>query len=184
MMKNLHAAISRATAVACLSTLIATGCASDPAPTGPDPAGDDQTPPQGSEAAIETWLAAASFKGADWACEPELHPARSPSPHQTTKICSNKKVSTTAAPDAYPAGAANVKELYKGDAVAGHAIMLKLDGGASDGSKWYFYEKIEAQTYANGPGKKSNTDGCSGCHAAAGSVPAYSGRDFVYTQVQ
>jgi len=183
MMKKINHIVPRATAVAFIATLIAAGCASDPATTGPAPEGDAETPPQGTDAVIEAWLTAASFKGAGWTCESEVHPARSPSPHGSTKICNNSKVSMTAAPAAYPAGAANVKELYMNDVVVGHAFTLKLTDGASDGSKWYFYEKLGALISANGKGKMSNTDGCSGCHAAAGVSAGFSGRDFVYTQV-
>lgn len=186
MIKTIKATVLCATAMACLSTLMATGCPSsvDPPDTGPAPEGDAETPPQGTEAAIEAWLTAASFKGTGWVCEPEVHTARSPSPHGQTKICSNTKVSTTAAGDVHPAGAANVKEIYMNDVVMGHAITLKLEDGVSNGSKWYFYEKVGAQTFANGKGKMSNSDGCSGCHAAAGSGAGFSGHDFVYSQVQ
>lgn len=92
-------------------------------------------------------------------------------------------LAVTGAPAAYPMGAASVKELYVDGRVVGHAITLKLAEGASDGSKWYFYEKVGSKIFANGKGMQSNGDVCSGCHVGAGSDAGHSGRDFVYTQV-
>lgn len=199
MIKNLQAILSCATAVASLSTVTVmgavvstAGCSDDeeagcPAacPAGcPAPAGDAQTPPQGSDAVISAWISAASYKGAGWKCEPAVHAARSPSPHGMNKICNNTKLTMTAAAP-YGFGIASVKELYdaNGTTLAGIAIGLKLYDGASDGSKWYWYEKMAGSVVYNGPGKKDNTDVCSGCHAGAGSDAGHSGKDFVYTQV-
>lgn len=185
MIKSIKPLFSHAAAVAFLPTamalVFASGCTDDP--TGPSVDGDAQTPPQGSEAAIEAWLAEANYKTGGWACEPAVHEARSPSPHGSNIICSNTKLQSTGATAMYPMGAASVKELYMDGAVIGHAIALKLADGASDGSKWYFYEKVGTKIFANGPGTKANVDGCSSCHAGAGSDAAHSGHDFVYTQV-
>ena len=199
MIKNIKAILACATAVASLSTVASvaaitttSGCADNAAgcpaacPAGcPAPAGDAQTPPQGTDAVISTWLTAGSYKGAGWKCEAAVHASRSPSPHGKNKICNNMALTGTVAPAVYPFGIASVKELYMDDGttVSGHALSLKLFEGASDGSKWYFYEKTGATVVANGKGKKDNTDLCSSCHAGAGSDPAHSGRDFVYTQV-
>jgi len=152
-------------------------------PTEPNVDGDAQTPPQGSEATIEAWLDEASYKGTGWYCEPAIHEARSPSPHGSNKICSNTKLASTGGTAVYPMGAASVKELYVDDALVGRAIALKLADGTSDGSKWYFYERIGAQIFANGKGTRNNSDLCSSCHAGAGTDAGHSGRDFVYTQV-
>lgn len=199
MIKNLKAILACATAVASLSTVavvaavaILPGCADDEAgcpaacPAGcPAPAGDAQTPPQGSDSVIGTWLAAASYKGAGWKCEPAVHANRSPSPHGMNKICNNTKLTGTIAPAPYGFGVASVKELYMDDGttVAGHAFSIKLFDGESSGPKWYFYEKMGTSVVYNGAGKTDNADLCSSCHAGAGSDAAHSGRDFVYTQV-
>lgn len=203
MIKNLKAILSCATAVASLSTIavgasVATisGCADDEAgcpaacpaacPAGcPAPAGDAQTPPQGTDSVISAWLTAGSYKGAGWKCETAVHANRSPSPHGMNKICNNTVLSGTVAPAMYNFGAASVKELYAADGTTliGHATSLKLLDGPSDGSKWYFYEKLNGSVITNGKGKMDNTDLCSSCHAGAGSDAGHSGRDFVYTQV-
>ncbi len=199
MIKNLKAILTCATAFASLSTVAVaaavvtvSGCTDDEAESPaacsagcPAAAGDAQTPPQGTESAIEAWLAAGSYKGAGWKCEAAVHANRSPSPHGKNKICNNTLLTGTVAPAIYGFGVASVKELYMDDGttLAGHATSLKLLDGESDGSKWYFYEKIGGTVVANGKGKPDNTDLCSSCHAGAGTDAGHSGRDFVYTQV-
>lgn len=199
MIKKLDAILSCAAAVASLSSVavvaaiaISPGCAEDEAgcpaacPAGcPAPAGDAQTPPQGSDSVISTWIAAGSYKGAGWKCEPAVHAARSPSPHGKNRICNNMKLTSTAAPAEYGFGVASVKELYMDDGttLAGHAISLKLLDGPSSGPTWYFYEKMGTTVVYNGKGEAGNSDLCSGCHAGAGTDAAHPGRDFVYTQV-
>lgn len=208
MITNLQTVLRCATVLATLSA-VATACgddaSSDDAPDGgcpavdagcpavdagcpagcPAPAGDLQTPPQGTPAAIDAWIAAGSYKGAGWKCEAAPHPARSPSPHGVNLICNNTKLSGTAAPADYPFGAASVKELYAADntTIIGYATGLKLQNGASTGDKWYWYEKLSGSVVYNGKGTAANSDVCSGCHAGAGSDAAHPGRDFVYTQV-
>lgn len=199
MIKNVHAILTCATALASLSsvavvatTTVSAGCTDNAAgcpaacPAAcPAPAGDAQTPPQGSDTVIEAWLATGSYKGAGWKCEPAVHAGRAPSPHGMNKICNNTALTNTVAPAIYSFGVASVKELYMADGttLAGHALSLKLQDGASDGSKWYFYEKLGTTVAANGRGKQDNSDLCSSCHVGAGSNAGHSGRDFVYTQV-
>ncbi len=199
MINNIKAILTCATALASLSSVASvaavvtvSGCADDGAgcpaacPAAcPAEAGDTQTPPRGADSVLETWLTAGSYKGAGWKCETAVHAARSPSPHGKNKICNNTKLTQTAAPAAYGFGIASVKELYmdNGTTLIGHATSLKLQDGASNGSKWYFYEKIGTQVVSNGAGKSDNSDLCSSCHAGAGSDAGHPGRDFVYTQV-
>ncbi len=147
-------------------------------------AGDAQTPPQGTEAVISAWLTKGDYKG--WHCESAPHAARSPSPHGQNRICNNTRLQMTASGN-YPAGAASVKELYVtdgGTAIAGYAIGLKVNDGASVGASWYWYEN-NGMPVANGKGDKSGNEltVCTGCHQGAGSDSMHSGRDFVYTQV-
>jgi hypothetical protein len=202
MIKRLKTLLTSATVVATLpfaGAVIATGssgctsddaactadCSADCPASCPPPAGDLQTPPQGSDAVISAWITAGSYKGAGWRCEAAVHDARSPSPHGKNKICNNTKLSSTAAPAKYPFGAASVKELYAADGttIAGYAIALKLVDGDSVGPNWYFYETMGGAVVYNGKGLANNADVCSGCHAGAGSDAMHSGRDFVYTQV-
>lgn len=200
MITNLTSVLRCATALATLAA-VTTSCGDDsgetedagcPAevdagcPAGcPAPAGDLQTPPQGTAAQIDTWLEAGSYKGSGWKCEAAAHPARSPSPHGINRICNNTKLTTTAAPADYPFGAASVKELYgtDGTTIIGYATGLKLQDGDSNGSKWYWYEVLNDSVVFNGKGAADNSDICSGCHQGTGSDAGHSGRDFVYTQV-
>jgi hypothetical protein len=191
MIRNIKAVFASATAVAALAAVASAGACTDDmtaagCPAGcPAPAGDAQTPPQGTDAAITTWLTAASYKGAGWKCEAAVHDSRSPSPHGKNKICNNTKLTGTAAPGTYPFGAASVKELYAADGttIAGYAIGIKLYDGASDGAKWYWYEKMGGSVVYNAIGKKDGSDLCTSCHKGTGSDAGHSGRDFVYTQV-
>src|SRR5262245_11858124 len=90
-----------------------------PAPTAPpapmpgadagplSPSDSAQTPAMG-EAETAAWLEAGSFR--NWTCEPEVHQARSPSPHGFNRICSNDVISrNVSASGEWPVGAAAVK---------------------------------------------------------------------------
>lgn len=147
--------------------------------------GDAQTPPMGTPAVIDAWLAKGDYKA--WKCEPAGHAARSPSPHGYNRICNNTKLTSTAS-GTYPAGAASVKELLVADggtAIEGYAIGLKLTAGTSAGASWYWYEKVGSNVIANGKGDKAGAEStaCTACHQGAGSDAMHPGRDFVYTQV-
>jgi hypothetical protein len=145
--------------------------------------GDAQTPPTGTQAAVEAWLAAGSYKGAGWKCEAAVHPARATgmSPHGMNRICSNTKLSTATGTGEYPIGSAGVKELYDdaGTKIVGYATYLKTKAGA--GESWYWYERAEAfgaTAVANGPGNAGTPlTVCVGCHSKAP-------RDNVFTPVQ
>jgi len=52
-----------------------------------------QTPPMGA-AAVQQWLSQGDYKG--WNCEPDVHEARSPSPHGFNRICSNDLIANNA----------------------------------------------------------------------------------------
>ena len=161
----------------------------------PTPGGRDyvytpvQSPPQGA-AAVDAWLAAGRYK--QWASEPEVHAARSPSPHGFNRIYSNNLIAANASgTDAWPAGAAAVKELYP-DATtttpSGYAVYLKTRADSAGGANWYWYEIIGANVVADGLGDAGPAKGiCVGCHAAAGAdaehTPTPGGRDQVYTPV-
>jgi hypothetical protein len=160
--------------------------------------GDAQTPPMG-RANVEAWLAQGDYEG--WSCEAAIHEARSPSPHGFNRICSNDLVAANATgTDAWPAGAAAVKELYASatdTSPIGYAVYLKLDADSAGGDNWYWYERVPLDSDAphDANGVVADGDGssgaakqiCVGCHAAAGSdaahTPSPGGRDQVYTPV-
>ncbi len=178
--------LSSTAALASALTLIGCGASSTDSDGGLPVAGDQQTPPQGTDAVMTAWLATGNYKSAGWRCESGGHEARSPSPHLRNRICNNTKLTQTAT-GVYPVGAASVKELLTldgGTEIIGYAVGLKLTAGASTGAGWYWYEKM-GQLVANGTGDKpgNETTLCTGCHQGAGSDAAHSGRDFVYTQV-
>jgi hypothetical protein len=144
--------------------------------------------PQGA-AAVEAWIAKGDYKS--WHCEAEKHAARSPSPHDYNRICSNDILSTNAAGAAYPKGAASVKELWgkDGKAIVGYAYYLKLQADSAAGKGWYYYEKnpeiMMGGPVADGVGDSGTPNTvCVACHKAAGSDAMHSGHDFVYTQVK
>jgi hypothetical protein len=132
--------------------------------------GDAQTPATGKIADIDAWLARGDYK--QWSCESAPHAARGSSAHDKNRICSNDKLKNSTTGN-FPIGAANVKELYDGDRVAGYAVMVKVTTN-SDGASWYYYEKLPSGSVpANGPDDGS----CTGCHSGAP-------RDYVFTQVK
>jgi hypothetical protein len=137
----------------------------DGAPQGTD---DPQLPPRG-HAALAAWLGADHYRA--WACEPAPHAARPPGAHGENRICSNAALSATAS-GPYPVGAAAVKELYRGGALAGYAVGVKIAAPAA-GASWYWYEAVGASVIADGVDRAL----CSGCHQSAS-------RDFVFTRVE
>ncbi|HEU4534705.1 MAG TPA: cytochrome P460 family protein, partial [Polyangiaceae bacterium] len=155
--------------------------------------GDAQTPPQGA-AAIEAWLAKGDYK--KWDSEPAIHESRSPSPHGFNRIYSNDLIAANGSgTDAWPEGAAAVKELYAGEddggPPIGYAVYLKTKADSAGGANWYWYERLpEPQgVVADGLGNAGGAkDICVACHAAAGAdaehTPTPGGRDQVYTPVQ
>ncbi|MBC7975713.1 MAG: hypothetical protein H7138_12110 [Myxococcales bacterium] len=178
-----------------LITLLAACGSSDDADTS-----DDQTPPTSGRTAMESWLSAGSYK--DWACEPTVHEARSPSPHGFNRICSNSLIAGAATGTApWPKGSAAVKELYASATSTtpfGYAVYLKTEADSAAGANWYWYERVPLDSEAphdnNGTVADGNGDSgpamtiCVGCHNAAGAdsahTPSVGGRDQVYTPVR
>lgn len=160
--------------------------------------GTAQMPPMGGPA-IEAWLAMGSYK--QWQSEPDIHAARSPSPHGFDRVYSNSVISMNAAgTGAWPMGAAAVKELYTAvtdTTPVGYAVYLKTQADSAAGANWYFYERVPLSSAAPHDGNGIVADGlgaagtamsiCVSCHAAAGSdaahTPSAGGRDEVYTPV-
>jgi hypothetical protein len=159
-------------ALACSGKDVGSGAVTGIAPA------DAQTPPTGSSA-VDAWLAQGAYRA--WRCEPSPHPARSPSPHGTNRICSNDVLSSHGDGE-FPVGAAAVKEIYDGTAVHGYALYRKV--GIGGGEAWYWYEKVDESVGADGVGSSGAPKSvCVGCHAGAG-VGGHSGHDFVFTQVK
>jgi hypothetical protein len=184
----LAASILAATAAACSSSTASPASTGDAG--GATDAGDSQTPPIGASA-ITAWLASGVYKS--WHCESAVHDARSPSPHNVDRVCSNDVIAsgaTGAGP--WPAGAAAVKELYASTTDAtpgGYAVYLKTQATSANGANWYYYGALTAGgTVVDGMGSDATVMAqCTSCHLAAGSdaahTPSPGGRDEVYTPV-
>jgi len=138
---------------------------------GPDSFGDDptdrQVPARGT-ADIQDWLAAGYYQA--WACEPDPHAGRAPSPHGPSRICNNDTLHATAA-GGFPVGAAAVKEIFDGATITSYAVARKVTAG-DGGDRWYWYEGGPDKVYASSEG----AGGCVSCHVQAA-------RDFVFSIV-
>ena len=142
-------------------------------------AGDAQTPPTTSAQAIQTWIAAGSYKA--WHCEPTAHAPRAPSPHTSqNRVCSNDLLSATG-PGEYPIGAASVKELVTDGQIAGQAVYVKDRTGGGESFVWFEANGSSVAAFGHGD-SGTPKDVCVGCHANAG--PSHFGHDFVFTQVK
>lgn len=152
-----------------LLLLFASACGGSASELPPPPPLDanDQTPPTGSQEALDAWLAAGSYKA--WACEPVRHDAGNGSGHSASRICTNTKQSTHTSTGAFPVGAASVKELYDGDVLEGYAVYVRAADG-DGGEKRFWYERIGTSVIALGFGHTT----CIGCHSGAP-------KDYVFT---
>jgi hypothetical protein len=175
---------------------LALGCSSSNSPSGGGGGGDAgsggnaQTPPIGA-AAIVPWLQQGLYKS--WHCETAPHTARSPSPHNIDRVCSNDVIANNATGTGpWPAGAAAVKELYSHSTdttPTGWAVYLKTHADSANGANWYYYGALAAGgSNVDGMGTDSTVmPTCTSCHLAAGSdaahTPSSGGRDEVYTPV-
>jgi hypothetical protein len=158
----------RAGAIACLVLCgqASLACSGEDPPEFPGPSAD--VPPLDSEA-IEEWLTGSPYEA--WTCEPALRPPRDPSPHGDARICQNAILTGAGADDAFPIGAASVKQQGSGDVVQLINVVVR---GSSDqgGQAWYWWRKdVNLETVlvdAYGAGE------CTDCHQVAA-------RDFVFT---
>ena len=154
-------------------------------------AGSSQIPPIGASA-VTAWLASGVYKS--WHCEPAVHAARPPSPHNVDRVCSNDVIANSATGSApWPKGAAAVKELFASTTATtpgGYAVYLKTQADSANGANWYYYGSLTAGgTPVDGMGTDATVmSTCTICHLAAGSdaahTPSPGGRDEVYTPVQ
>jgi hypothetical protein len=160
----------RPTALAATALTLAAAACTD---HGPGSFGDDladpQVPARGTMD-VQDWLAAGYY--AAWTCEPAPHPGRAPSPHGESRICNNAALHAAAGnSDAFPVGAAAVKEIFEGGTIAGYAVARKVSAG-DGGDRWYWYEGTSDHIYASSEGAGN----CTSCHTRAA-------RDFVFTIV-
>jgi hypothetical protein len=156
----------------------------------PEAGTNSPAPPMGASA-IQSWLASGAYKS--WHCEAAVHTARSPSPHNVDRVCSNDAIANNVTGTGpWPAGAAAVKELYANatdTTPGGYAVYLKTQADSANGANWYYYGALTAGG-ANVDGMGSDPivmPTCTSCHLAAGSdaahTPSTGGHDLVYTPV-
>lgn len=155
------------------ATSDATGDATGPSETTAETstgAVEQELPPTDSADALEAWLARGSYK--TWAAESTVHPSAGPHGGNVRTYVNDVLLGSLAAAGAsHPQGAATVKELYGGgvDAITGYAVMVKLAPDSQAGDGWYWYERLDGTTYADGTGVGL----CTGCHEG--------GADYVLT---
>ncbi len=132
----------------------------------PTPTADGGGVPTDPDALL-AWLRADRYR--DWPAESAQHPSTGPHGGSVRTFVNNALFASLEAGDAqHPQGAAAVKELYfAGQAVAGWAVMVKLQGDSDRGRGWYWYEYFGPGQVFEGVG----LGGCTGCHSQ--------GRDFV-----
>jgi hypothetical protein len=162
----------------------------DPSDTTGDPGADDSSgdaddtantettadaqelPPIESVEVLEAWLAGGSYK--TWAAESGVHPSTGPHGGNVRTFVNAVALASLAAQNAeHPQDSATVKELYGGgdenSELIGYAVSLKTAPESQGGDTWYWYERINATTYASDLGVGL----CTGCHDG--------GADFILT---
>lgn len=130
----------------------------------------EELPPIDSADALEAWLAGGAYK--QWAAESKVHASTGPHGGNVRTYVNAIALGSLAAQQAeHPQDAALVKELYGDsmDTLIGYAVMRKTAAKSEAGANWYWYERIDANIYADGPGVLL----CSGCHGG--------GADYILT---
>lgn len=133
-------------------------------------AAEEELPPIESAELLEAWLAAGAYK--QWAVESQVHASTGPHGGNVRTYVNAIALGSLAAQQTeHPQDAALVKELYGGgvDTVIGYAVMRKTAPLSEGGANWYWYERVDANVYADG----LDVALCSGCHGA--------GADYILT---
>ena len=163
------------------STADPTTATTDPGTTGDPSAGEStdgtsdtgaaqELPPIESAEVLEAWLLEGSYK--TWAAESSVHPSTGPHGGNVRTFVNAIALASLAADNAqHPKDSATVKELYGGgvDEIIGYAVSLKTAPESQGGGTWYWYERINANIYADGLGVGL----CTGCHGG--------GADYILT---
>jgi hypothetical protein len=147
-----------------------TSSTGDGGSTGDTSGAPNQLPPIESAEVLEKWLSEGSYKG--WLNESKVHMSTGPhGGNVRTYVNDDLYVSLSNMSPMHPEGAATVKELYGGgvDEIIGYAVMVKVAPDSMGGDGWYWYERLDQTTYADGTGVGL----CSGCHVG--------GADYVLT---
>ena len=127
-------------------------------------------PADTSQAGLEAFFDALSYKGADWLPDAAA-PADGGSLHATTQIWYNKTLRTSyaagngAATMPHQTGSMTVKEIYTGTEVTGYAAMLRME------TSWIYYCKASTAGACSSSSMPdvasySMTVGSCNCHGA------------------
>lgn len=136
---------------------------------GSDATADPQVVPTTSDE-VFAYLQAGTY--AALAAEPEVHASTGPHGQVRTFVNDTLRRSVDTMQDSHPVGSAAIKELYRGDALLGWAVSVKVADVAAGTQNWYWYEVFSTTT--NDPvADSTSAPGCSGCHSG--------GTDFVLT---
>ncbi len=148
-----------ATLLVATAILFAHGCADD---EGEPFSGDDPEVAPSDPAEIRDWASMRGYRA--WEGESAIHDSAGPHFGGVRTYINPALAESLAAGNAvHPEGAAAVKELYGSDAsLDGVAVMLKV-GPGDTGDDWYWYERFEGDTFADGAGVGI----CAGCHSAS-----------------
>ncbi len=130
----------------------------------------EELPPIDSAEQLEAWLAGGAYK--QWAAESQVHASTGPHGGNVRTYVNAIALGSLASQQSeHPQDAAVVKELYGGgvDTLIGYAVMRKTAPLSEGGANWYWYERIDANVYADG----LDVGLCSGCHGG--------GADYILT---
>jgi hypothetical protein len=130
-----------------------------------------ETPPA-EASALRSWLDAGRYR--DWSHESRQHRSTGLHPEAVvTYVNAPLHDSLAAAAREHPAGAAAVKELYRGGRLSGFAVAIKTEARSAVGRGWYWYEVTSLDAEAKPVAAANGVPLCLGCHLT--------GRDFVLT---
>lgn len=138
--------------------------------TGDDTGAVEELPPTESAEILEAWLAGGAYKS--WAVESKVHGGAGPHGGNVRTYVNAIALASLAADNAeHPQDSATVKELYGNsvDTIIGYAVGLKTAPTSEGGATWYWYERLNGTTYADGLGVGL----CTGCHGG--------GADYILT---
>jgi hypothetical protein len=112
---------------------------------------------------LDAFLELGRYKS--WAAEPSLHRGRGPHGRDVRVFYSPKAAAAlTASAEAFPRGAAVVKEIVV-DNASGWAVWIKAEADSDNGNSFYWYELIVGSDNTRTVyGGTFNAPGCVGCH--------------------
>ena len=135
-----------------------------PEPTGDDTSGEVELDAPAEEEALVAFLDAMGY--ADWAAEPDYHDSSGPHGPGVRTFYSPKAVQALeSGAEAFPAGAATVKELTSEGFLYGWGVWVKAQDDSDGGNGIYWYELIRGEDGDQVYGNAFGSNECIGCHS-------------------